>query len=275
MHRHFLFTLVLAAAGGLLLGPNLGAGDKKAGDKNDTEKKTTDVVINGELINADLKDRARTESFCKTYSYKMARGRTYQIDLTSQAFDAFLRLEDPKGTQVAADDDSGGMLNARIIHRPNVTGDFTICATSLNGGSTGKFTLVVKDITNSLGIGPNDGKAIELKNDMGNAGVNSSMSANDPVYKGKKHKLFLFNMEAGKIYKIDMKSKAFDSFLILEDSQGRELASDDDSGGFPDAQIIFKAHATGKHRIIATHYALERKVGDFTLTIRQIDEKGK
>jgi hypothetical protein len=113
------------------------------------------------------------------------------------------------------------------------------------------------------------GKAIELKNDKGQADYKGNLTQTDPVYKGKKHKLFTFNMEEGKTYQIDMKSGAFDSYLFLESPDGKLLAMDDDSGGFPDARIIHKAAKTGNYRIIATCFGGGN--GEFTLTIRPTD----
>src|SRR5262245_7898095 len=229
--------IVFALSTGMIgfLQPHLGAGDKK--DKKDEEK---EVVVNSDLNNADLKDKVLTQSFCKTYVYKMTQGRTYQIDMISRDFDAFLRLEDPKGDQVAADDDSGGMLNARIIHRAAVTGDFTICAMSLGGGSTGKFTLLVKDTTRPVVKGAKDGKPVEITNNKGSGEVTSTLDAKSPLRNDKKHQVYLFQMEAGKTYQIDMTSNDFDSYLFLEDPNGKLLAEDDDGGGFPSAKIVIK-----------------------------------
>ena len=267
MKLHVWMSLALAV-GCMLMGSTLGAGDKKDKAKKDEPK---EVVVDGELINADVKDKVLTESYCKTYTYKMTEGRTYQIDLKSRTFDAYLRLENPQGNQVAEDDDSGGMLDARIIYKAPKSGDYTICAMSLGGGSTGKFTLIVQDVTKAAGAVKDApvGKAIELKNEKGQANFTGNIVANDALYKNKKHKLFLFNMEAGKTYQIDMKSTKLDSYLFLEDPQGNLLAQDDDSGGFPDAQIVHKATVTGKHRIVATYFG--GRIGEFTLTIRPTD----
>lgn len=255
--------LIITAAFGMQT--QLRAGDKKDKDGEKKTEKNDNITIEAELNNADLKDKVLTQSYCKTYTYKMTQGRTYQIDMISKAFDAFLRLEDPKGTQVAQDDDSGGMLNSRIIYKPTVTGDFTICAMSLGGGSTGKFTLLVKE--------KDAPAAIELKNDKGSGSATAKLDANDPLYKGKKHKSYLFNMEAGKTYQIDMTSKNFDSYLYLEDVDGKLVAEDDDNGGNLNARIRYKANANGKHRIITTYFADGGNLGEFTLTIRQNDDK--
>ena len=76
-------------------------------------------------------------------------------------------------------------------------------------------------------------------------------------------------MEAGKTYQIDMTSAEIDSYLHLEDADGKLVGQDDDGGGFPNAGIVFRAVKTGKHRIIAT--AFDNKVGQFSLMIRQVD----
>jgi len=61
-------------------------------------------------------------------------------------------------------------------------------------------------------------------------------------------------LEEGKGYQFDMKSKVVDSYLILQSPDGKEVAKDDDSGGDRDARFTYKASATGKYKIIATHY---------------------
>jgi hypothetical protein len=126
------------AAGCLLL-------QASADDKKDKEQ-AKEVVVNGELVNADLKDRVRTQCFCKTYTFKMIEGKIYQIDMRSKVLDSFLRLEDPNGQQVSEDDDSGGNLDARIVYQAVMTGDYQIIATSFDQ-ALGKFTLAVKEKT--------------------------------------------------------------------------------------------------------------------------------
>ena len=89
MVHPFRFALVVAA--GSLLQSNILAGDKKG---SEPEKKKVQpfkpIVINGELLNADLKDKLNQQSYCKTFTFKMEKGRTYQIELSSLAFPAAL-----------------------------------------------------------------------------------------------------------------------------------------------------------------------------------------
>lgn len=136
-------SMILMA--GILL---IGLSSVQAQDKKDKDKKSEDVVVNDALTNADAKDKVRSGSFCKTYVFKMAEGKSYQIDMRSDAFDSYLRLENSDGQQVAADDDGGGFPNARIVYKAPKTGDFTIICTTFGGGSTGKYTLTVKELAN-------------------------------------------------------------------------------------------------------------------------------
>ena len=141
-----LTAAALLAASCLTLS-SLQAGDKKEDNKEEKKGPAKDVVVNGELTNADLKDKARTDNYCKTYTYKMTEGRTYQIDLKgANGLDTYLRLENPAGEQVAEDDDGGGFPDARIVYKAPKAGEFTIICTTFAAGATGKFTLTVKDL---------------------------------------------------------------------------------------------------------------------------------
>ncbi len=126
-----------------LMQADLCAGEKKDKEK---DKKLEDVVVNDALTNADLRDKAKPQCYCKTYTFKMTEGKSYQIDMKSMAVDSYLRLEDPQGNQVAFDDDSGGFPDARIVYRAPKTGDYTIICTTFANDTTGKFTLTVKHL---------------------------------------------------------------------------------------------------------------------------------
>ena len=253
MTLQWRLALALLAAACLLAHSQLSAGDKKKGDGKKAQP-APDIVVNGELINADLKDKVHTQRFCKTYTFKMDKDKFYHILLASKDFPAVLRLEDAAGGQI--DNDLARGVGANVYHRPAKTDDYQIVVTSQNGGAMGKFTLTVKEIVG------NDGKPIELKNEKGQASYKGTLLKIDPIYKaGKKHKMFLFEMTAGKTYQIDMTSGAFDSYLYLESPQGKYITEDDDGGGYPSARIITKAAVAGKHRIICTYFGGAGKIG--------------
>src|SRR5712692_3827126 len=99
MKVRWSLALLLAAACGLLLQANFAAGEKKAKEPEKKKEPAPDIVVNGEIINADLKDKI-TQGRCKTYTFKMEKGKSYHIEVTSDAFPAYVRLENLDGNQI-------------------------------------------------------------------------------------------------------------------------------------------------------------------------------
>jgi hypothetical protein len=240
-----------------LVAPRTGGGDKKNAEKLKV------LVFEDELENADLKDTVMPESFRKTYTVKLEKNRLYQIILTSKAFAPHVRLENNAREQI--DGAAIGKAGSAMIHpRPAKTEDYEIIVTSQNSGAMGKFTLLVKEVPGG------NGEPVEVANENGKGTYDGRLLNTDPIYKGgKKHKMLLFKMEAGKTYQIEMSSKAFDSYLFLESPAGKHITEDDDGGGFPTARIVHKAAETGQFRIACTYFA--PATGDFRVTIRQLD----
>jgi hypothetical protein len=101
------------------------------------------LKVEGKLSPDDAKDKVQTKSPHQVHPMKMKGGQTYQIDLVSQAFDAFLRVEDESGKQLAFDDDSGGGLNSRLYFKAPKDGSYRLIATSFDG-KAGPYTLTAK-----------------------------------------------------------------------------------------------------------------------------------
>jgi hypothetical protein len=248
---------IFAIAMGSLLHASLTAGDKKKPEP------IKDMVFEDELVNADLKDTVLPESFRKSYTVKLEKHRLYQIIMISKAYAPHVRLETLTRAQIDAAA-LGKPGSVSIYHRPANTDEYEIIVASQNAGAMGKFTLVVKEIPGG------NGEPIEVKNEKGIGVYEGRLLINDTIYRGgKKHKMLLFKMDAGKTYQIDMTSKAFDSYLYLESPAGKYLTEDDDGGGFPSARIVHKAAETGMYRIACTYFA--PAAGDFRVTIRQLD----
>jgi serine/threonine protein kinase len=110
--------------------------------------------------------------------------------------------------------------------------------------------------------GPNPPAA----NQVVKAGKLTAESPFDAVRKGSRANAFPVFLKAGKSYAIDMTSEAFDSFLRIEDSNGAQLASDDNSGGNGNARIVFTPRVSSIHYLIGTSTD-SGKLGDFTITV--------
>jgi hypothetical protein len=83
----------------------------------------------------------------RVHMVHMIQGRTYIIELGSQQFDSFLRVEDSAFRQLAQDDNSGGGVNgldARIVFTCPITGSYRVIAASL-GPQAGAYALSIRE----------------------------------------------------------------------------------------------------------------------------------
>jgi hypothetical protein len=102
------------------------------------------AVVNSQLTLQD--QSAPINKLHKVYTFEGKKGITYQIDLHSKAFDAYLYLKDAQDKTLMENDDNGESLDSRIVFTATKTGTYKIVATSLGGQETGPFTLTVKEI---------------------------------------------------------------------------------------------------------------------------------
>jgi serine protease Do len=66
--------------------------------------------------------------------------------------------------------------------------------------------------------------------------------------------LYTFSGRAGQRVQIDMASREIDSYLIVIDPNGNEVAQDDDSGGGPNARIVATLPVDGTYLLMANSY---------------------
>ena len=116
-----------------------------------------------------------------------------------------------------------------------------------------------------------DGQKVHEVGGPGGLRILEQLSGTDPrdsVRQGMFAKVFHVKLIRGKTYTIDMQAPLpLDSYLRLEDLNKRQLAEDDDGGGFPNARIIFQCNETAVFRVIATSFGANQQ-GAFTLTVR-------
>jgi serine protease Do len=218
------------------------------------------VSIDGELTQADPKD-AKLDHPAKTYTLKLKKDKAYIIDLVSKDFDAFLRVLDKNGKELAEDDDSGGDLNARIFFTPDADDEYKIVTATLNG-EVGKFTFKVREFQ----LTKTEAKPREVGKD--GISIDTKIGANDASDLGKLGKTYSVQMKAGQTYTIELNSNDLDSYLYLFDAKGKKLAEDDDSGGDLNSRIVFRPERDGVYHIIATSLGGD-ETGDIALRVRK------
>ncbi len=93
----------------------------------------------------------------------------------------------------------------------------------------------------------------------------------DRMRPGRHAVVYEMNLPAGQAYQFDVSSPRgpghFDTWLRIEDAQGNELKSDDDSGEGLDARIVFTAPNAGVYRIVVSSFSAGA-TGNYVLTVR-------
>jgi len=101
--------------------------------------------VKDKLTKSDPKDKDRGGTcYFKSFKIEMKAKTTYVIQLDSAHFDAYLRLLDAEGKEVANDDDGAkDGLNAKLVYPCDKASTYTIIATSFAFPDTGEFHLRV------------------------------------------------------------------------------------------------------------------------------------
>ena len=100
-------------------------------------------TVTGDLQQGDGVRWAGGEHYDE-WTYSAAAGQRVVITMDSEDVDPYLVVLRDDGTEVASDDDGGASNNARVEFRAPATGQYTIIATSVFSGETGRYTLRVE-----------------------------------------------------------------------------------------------------------------------------------
>jgi CHAT domain-containing protein len=117
------------------------------------------------------------------------------------------------------------------------------------------------DIEHAVG---KDGLALTGQIAEDDAKVTVYLPANETLALPSKR--YLVKLLGGKSYRVTMRSKDIDSYLVVKNPQGKQIAFDDDSGGGLDADLTIDVHKDGLYRI---HAAAFKRTGPFALTVRE------
>jgi Bacterial pre-peptidase C-terminal domain len=217
-----------------------------------TEK---ELRFEGKLANNSSKVLGKP---ARIHQVRMSPDKTYLIDLESSDFDAYLRILDSAGKELATDDDSGEGLNARIRFTPPKEDNYQIVATRFSSGQ-GNYVLKIRDLTPGEPGKPALAAEKELR-------FEGKLANDSPKVMGKPAQVHQVSLSPDKTYVIDLESSEFDAYLRILDSNGKQLAKDDDSGGNHNARIRFTPPKEGNYQVVATRFGLDQ--GNYVLKIR-------
>lgn len=178
--------------------------------------------------------------------------------MSSEAFDSYLYLMDSRGRIILENDDASGIFTLNSLIAANLEpGEYTLWASSYSP-SSGTFQL-----DTSLGEFTQSGP-IELNSTI--EGVltpqaeHSSTRDTNILY-------YSFEVQEQTGVQIDLRSRDFDAYLLLEDGNGMLIEENDDNEHSLDSQIS-RVLLPGAYRVGVTCYAGDC-LGRFTLQLRE------
>jgi hypothetical protein len=169
-----------------------------------------------------------------------------RIDLTSSAFDAAIVVTDLSLNILAFDIDGGADRNARLVSA-FPAGSYIVWAVAVEG-HTGPFQLSL-ELAEPYSCA-NPASAVSL-----GQSISGSLTATDCVLdSGAFGDAFTVTLTDAASVRIDLTSSQFDTFLILSNSAGHEIAFDDDGGDNFNSRLNVSLPA-GQYTIWASSYS--------------------
>ena len=189
-------------------------------------------------------------------------GQRLRIEMTSSDIDSYLRLLGPDGALVATNDDAMGR-DAAITFRVPAAGRYTVVATSFGSEKyVGAYKVALAEVPGTF---PDPGVAGTV--DLGQS-VEGVLELGDSVHEGGPFRdVFTFRPAAAGSVVIDLTSTQFDPYLVVQDSTGTELATDDDSGDDMNARLTQTVEAGKLYRLVVTSYGSAAKSGMYRLAV--------
>lgn len=211
-------------------------------------------TVNGALAQGDT--TLRTGEFSDTYTYDLVAGSTVRLRLSSSAFDPYLIVHPPSGAQADNDDLSPQDHNAGLDYVVTQTGPHRILVTSFRSGESGAYTLVVTG-AGAAGTTPTPPAGGGNTTPTGPTfrTVRGTLAQGDRTQPaGEFYDEEVLTLPAGATVNLQMRSTAFDTYILVRSPSGHQEENDDAVQGSTDSALILQAREAGEYHIRATSY---------------------
>jgi hypothetical protein len=205
--------------------------------------------------------------YADLYPLHLVPGSRVTIDLVSNDFDTYLALVSPSGEIVRNDDFGDDTDRSRIDHDVSEAGEYTVYVTSYRAGESGTYTL---NITSEASA-PDARADGDLASISFGQNRDGNLAESDlKLDTGEYYDIFAFEGEAGQSVTINMRSDAFDTYLILSSPGGVKIQNDDHENSSSHSRIEMTLAETGRYRIYATSYQ-PGKSGNYSVSLARLD----
>ncbi|MGB7445233.1 MAG: trypsin-like peptidase domain-containing protein [Coleofasciculaceae cyanobacterium] len=201
-------------------------------------------------------------SYFDLYVFEGRAGQQVQIEMSSRELDAYLILLDPNGNDLAQDDDGNGNNNSRIIVTLPANGTYLLMANSYDAGQAGTYSIRAR--VTAAGGGSSDNRGRFLLRQRGILGPGASVLPAD----GSLYRVYTFEGRAGQSVRLNLVSPDFDTYLELQDSEGRLIDRNDDiDESNPNSALVVVLPSNDTYRVIVNAYDSNGR-GRYLLTVR-------
>jgi hypothetical protein len=174
------------------------------------------------------------------------------VTLSSDDLDCYVLVVDGAGRVLAEDDDSGGGLDSALEVRLPADGLYLVVATSY-AREVGSYQLRVSRPGGEAAY-PHLALPAELRRRFTSPGPADGS--------GNPYHVYALDVQGGRELSVHLSSGQVDALLRLYDSDGNEVAMDDDSGGDLDAHLVYMPAGDGRYYLVATTYMPPRPFGE-------------
>ncbi|MBI2297540.1 MAG: hypothetical protein HYU66_01080, partial [Armatimonadetes bacterium] len=182
------------------------------------------------------------------YEVDVPADRRVTVRAESKAFDTYVILEVPGATeQVDNDDEKPDESNSRVTVTPTKAGKMAVYVTSKRVDQTGDYSLsVVLEAREAAQETPAGVLAL-------GGSVDGSLAAGDAALEsGEFYDKYTLTGRAGQSVKVTATSRAFDTYLIVQQPGGRNLDNDDLEGLDHASQVTFEFPEDGDATVVVT-----------------------
>jgi hypothetical protein len=210
-----------------------------------------DGVHRGRLERGD--DTLTSGEFADTYTFAGVRGQRAVVDLRSGDFDPYVLVRAPSGEQFDNDDFEGDASRSLLSLDLTESGEYKVTVTSYSEGEAGGYTLAI-DVGNST-------PAARIEHS------GSLQSGDETLTSGEYVDSYEFEGWPGQHVALDLRSAAFDTYLIVKDPNGEQTENDDaDDGGTGHSHLEMDLAERGTYRVLVTSYE-KGESGSYRLVI--------
>ncbi|MCB9636701.1 MAG: caspase family protein [Sandaracinus sp.] len=207
---------------------------------------------NGALAQGDR--TLQSGELVDSFGFDWPAGASFEIRLTSAAFDPYLIVKAPDGSQQDNDDESPGITASRLVYTAAAAGHYEVLVTSYRPGETGDYTLTLTPSSGAVAAVPTP-TTPSAPSTPGQTLAGALAQGDETLQSGELVDTHVVTLAAGERVRIEARSSAFDSYLIVREPGGQQHDNDDPpGGGSTNAVVDFVATQAGEHRVLVTSY---------------------